>query len=116
MYPSGALTFQPYLDGPARPETPNGPPSTPLYGGIDVFDAHRGQLRLRVALPEPLAAHFGGTDALRANFATLDETGQRSWRARHLESVRQLVTFLSRSERSAQQTCLRAAAQRSRFG
>ncbi len=77
MHPSGALTFQPYLDGPAPPEVPNGPPSVALHGGVDIFDAHSGQLRLRVALPEPLAAHSGDTDALHAQFVTLDETGQR---------------------------------------
>ncbi|MGC1904206.1 MAG: hypothetical protein WA715_10340 [Candidatus Acidiferrum sp.] len=81
MYPSGALTFQPYLDGPAPPETPKGPPSTPLHGGIDVFDAHRGQLRLRVALPEPLAE-----TPTRAHFVTLDETRKRILRSRRLES------------------------------
>jgi hypothetical protein len=77
MHPTGALTFQPYLDGPAPPEEPNGPPANPLHGGIDIFDSRSGQLRLRVALPEPLAAYSDDVDALRAQFMALDETGQR---------------------------------------
>jgi hypothetical protein len=77
MHPSGALTFQPYLDGPAPPEEPNGPPSVALHGGIDIFDAHSGELRLRVALPEPIAAYSDDVDGLHAQFVTLDENGQR---------------------------------------
>jgi hypothetical protein len=77
MHSSGALVFQPYLDGPAPPEEPNGPPSVALHGGVDIFDAHSGQLRLRVALPEALAAYSDDVDALHAQFVALDETGQR---------------------------------------
>ena len=77
MHSSGALVFQPYLDGPAPAEEPNGPPSVPLHGGVDIFDAHSGKLRLRVALPEALAAYSDDVDALHAQFVALDETGQR---------------------------------------
>jgi hypothetical protein len=77
MHPSGALTYQPWLDGPAPAEEPNGPPPASLHGGVDIFDAHSGQLKLRVALPEPLATHSDDVDALHAQFLALDETGQR---------------------------------------
>jgi IPT/TIG domain len=48
-----------------------------LRGGIDVLDTHSGRLRLRVFLPEPIAATSVDTDALDALFLTADETGQR---------------------------------------
>jgi IPT/TIG domain len=77
MHPSGALMYQPWLDGPAPAEEPNGPPPVSLHGGVDIFDAHSGQLKLRVVLPEPLATHSDDVDALHAQFVALDETGQR---------------------------------------
>jgi hypothetical protein len=77
MHPSGALTFQPWLDGPAPAEEPNGPPPISLHGGIDIFDAHSGQLKWRVVLPEPLATRSDDVDALHAEFLALDESGQR---------------------------------------
>jgi IPT/TIG domain len=77
MHPSGALTYQPWLDGPAPAEEPNGPPPASLHGGVDIFDAHSGQLKLRVVLPEPLATHSNDVDAMHAEFLALDETGQR---------------------------------------
>ena len=77
MHPSGALVYQPFLDGPAPAEEPNGPLPVSLHGGVDIFDAHSGQLRLRVALPEPLATHSNDVDALHAQFLAIDETGQR---------------------------------------
>jgi hypothetical protein len=77
MHPSGALVYQPFLNGPAPLETSTPTPDPNLRGGIDIFDAHSGRLRLRVALPEPHAARSADTDALRAQFLTVDETGQR---------------------------------------
>jgi hypothetical protein len=77
MHPSGALTYQPWLDGPAPAEEPNGPPPASLHGGVDIFDAHSGQLKWRVVLPEPLATRSDDVDALHAEFLALDETGQR---------------------------------------
>ncbi len=77
MHPSGAVAYQPWLDGPAPAEEPNGPPPSSLRGGIDIFDARSGELKLRVALPEPLAAHSDDVDAVHAQFLALDETGQR---------------------------------------
>jgi hypothetical protein len=77
MHPSGALTYQPYLDGPAPPENPNGAVPPLLHGGIDIFDSHTGQLKWRVALPEPLATDSSDVDALHAQYLAIDETGQR---------------------------------------
>ncbi len=77
MHPSGALVYQPFLDGPAPAEEPNGPLPASLHGGVDIFDAHSGLLKLRVALPEPLATHSNDGDALHAQFLAIDETGQR---------------------------------------
>ena len=44
LHPTGALTYEPFLDGPA----PAAPPATGIHGGIDICDAHSGQLRLRL--------------------------------------------------------------------
>jgi hypothetical protein len=75
MHPSGALVYQPFLDGPALAEGQSAPAS--LHGGVDIFDAHSGQLKLRVALPEPLGTDSTDVDALHAQDLVLDETGQR---------------------------------------
>jgi IPT/TIG domain len=77
LHPSGALVYQPFLNGPAPPESSTVPIPASLRGGIDIFDAHCGRLRLRIFLPEPLAAHATDTDALHAQFLAVDETGQR---------------------------------------
>jgi hypothetical protein len=77
MHPSGALVYQPFLNGPAPPETSTPTPNPTLRGGIDIFDAHSGRLRLRIFLPEPIAATSGDTDGLHAQFLTVDENGQR---------------------------------------
>jgi hypothetical protein len=53
------------------------PSATATTGGIDILDADTGRLRLRIPLPEPLAALSGDIDALHAQFLTIDETGQR---------------------------------------
>jgi len=73
LHPTGALLYEPFLDGPA----PSSPPATGIHGGIDIRDAHNGQLRLRVYLPEPFAMLNTDVDGLHGGFLTLDENGQR---------------------------------------
>ncbi len=73
LHPTGALLYQPFLTGPA----PTAPPATGIQGGVDILDAHTGRLRLRVFLPEPLAALSTDLDALHGSFLTVDETGQK---------------------------------------
>jgi len=77
LHPSGALVYQPFLNGPAPLETSTPAPNPNLRGGVDIFDAHSGRLRLRIVLPEPLAARSNDIDGLHAQFLTVDETGQR---------------------------------------
>lgn len=38
LHPSGALVYEPFLDGPA----PAAPPASGIHGGIDIRDAHNG--------------------------------------------------------------------------
>jgi len=73
LHPSGALLYEPFLDGPP----PAAPPAIGIHGGIDVRDAHSGQLRLRVYLPEPFAMLNTDVDGLHGGFLTTDENGQR---------------------------------------
>ncbi len=73
LHPAGALLYQPFLTGPA----PAAPLATGIQGGVDILDAHTGRLRLRIFLPEPLAALSTDIDALHGSFLTVDETGQR---------------------------------------
>lgn len=73
LHPSGALVYQPFLTGPA----PIAPPATGIQGGVDIVDAHSGQLRLRIFLPEPLAMLSSDIDGLHGDFLTIDENGQR---------------------------------------
>lgn len=73
LHPSGALLYEPFLDGPA----PAAPPATGIHGGIDIRDAHNGQLRLRVYLPEPFAMLSTDVDGLHGEFLTTNENGQR---------------------------------------
>jgi hypothetical protein len=73
IHPSGALIYEPFLDGPA----PAAPPATGIQGGIDIRDAHNGQLRLRIYLPEPFAMLNTDVDGLHGGFLTTDENGQR---------------------------------------
>ncbi len=77
MDPSGALVYQPFLNGPAPPESATPTPNPNLRGGLDIFDTHSGQLRIRIFLPEPIAARSADTSGLLAQFLTADETGQR---------------------------------------
>jgi IPT/TIG domain len=77
LHPTGALLYQPFLIGTAPPESPNPSLMPNLVGGVDIFDALSGRLRLRVFLPEPVAAYSGDMDGLHAQFLTVDETGQR---------------------------------------
>lgn len=73
MHPTGALLYEPFLTGPA----PSALPIAGVQGGIDIVDAHTGQLRLRVLLPEPFAMLSTDVDALHAGFLAIDENGQR---------------------------------------
>jgi IPT/TIG domain len=73
LHPTGALLYQPFLTGPA----PSAPPATGIQGGVDILDAHTGRLRLRIFLPEPLAALSTDLDALHGSFLAVDETGER---------------------------------------
>lgn len=61
------------LDGPA----PAAPPATGNHGGIDIRDAHNGQLRLRLYRSEPFAMLNSDVDGLHGGFLTTDENGQR---------------------------------------
>jgi len=73
MHPTGALLYEPFLDGAAPPA----PPAKGIRGGIDIRDANNGTLRLRIYLPEPLAMLSTDVDGLRGGFLTVDENGQR---------------------------------------
>ncbi len=73
MHPSGALLYEPFLDGPP----PSAPPATGIHGGIDIRDAHSGRLRLRVYLPEAFAMLSTDIDGLHGGFLSVDENGQR---------------------------------------
>jgi len=73
LHPSGALLYEPFLDG----APPSAPPATGIRGGIDIRDAHSGRLRLRVYLPEPFAMLSTDEDGLHGTFLTVDENGQR---------------------------------------
>ena len=77
IHPSGALVYQPILNGPAPAESANPTPNPNLRGGIDIFDSRSGKLRLRIFLPEPIAARSADTSSLLAQFVSIDETGQR---------------------------------------
>jgi len=73
LHPTGALLYQPFLTGPA----PAAPPAIGIQGGIDIIDAHSGQLRRRIFLPEPFATLSTDIDALHGSFLAVDENGQR---------------------------------------
>ena len=73
LHPSGALLYEPFLDG----APPAAPPGVGIRGGIDIRDAHSGRLRLRVYLPEPFAMLSTDVDGLHGVFLTVDENGQR---------------------------------------
>lgn len=73
LHPTGALLYEPFLDGPP----PAAPPAIGIRGGIDIRDAHNGQLRLRIYLPEPFATLNTDIDGLHGGFLTTDENGQR---------------------------------------
>nr|MDP9147672.1 IPT/TIG domain-containing protein [Acidobacteriota bacterium] len=66
VHPSGALIYQPFLTGVA------GAPG--VKGGVDIVDAHSGELRLRIVLPQQLMTDV---DALHGGFLAIDESGQR---------------------------------------
>jgi len=73
LHPSGALLYEPFLDGPP----PSAPPAQGIRGGIDIRDAHNGRLRLRLYLPEPLAMLSTDLNGLDASFLTTDANGQQ---------------------------------------
>jgi hypothetical protein len=73
LHPTGALLYQPFLTGPA----PAAPLPAGIQGGVDILDVHTGRLRLRLFLPEPLAALSTDVDALHGSFLAVDETGQK---------------------------------------
>ncbi|HEX8872529.1 MAG TPA: IPT/TIG domain-containing protein, partial [Candidatus Acidoferrum sp.] len=73
LHPSGALVYEPFLDG----LPPSAPPAVNLHGGVDIRDAHDGRLRLRVYLPEPFTMLSTDLDGLHGGFLTVDENGQR---------------------------------------
>ena len=73
LHPSGALLYDPFLDGPS----PAAPPATGIHGGVDIRDAHSGRLRMRVYLPEPFATLSTDVDGLHGTFLAVDENGQR---------------------------------------
>jgi len=73
LHPTGALVYEPFLDG----APPAAPPASGIHGGIDIRDAHNGRLRLRVYLPEPFAMLSTDIDGLHGTFLTLDENGER---------------------------------------
>ncbi len=72
LHPSGALLYEPFLDGPP----PSAPPAHGIRGGIDIRDAHSGRLRLRIYLPEPFAMLSTDVDGLHGSFLTTDENGE----------------------------------------
>jgi hypothetical protein len=73
LHPTGALIYDPFLDGSA----PASPSAAGIHGGIDIRDAHSGQLRLRIYLPEPFAMLNSDVDGMHGGFFTTDENGQR---------------------------------------
>jgi hypothetical protein len=64
IHPSGALTYEPFLTG--------APPATGIQGGVDIRDAHSGQLRLRVYVPEAFAMLNTDVDGAHGVFLTTD--------------------------------------------
>ena len=66
FHPSGALIYQPFLTGPAG--------NAGVKGGVDILDAHSGQLRLRILLPQQFMTDV---DAFHGSFLSTDENGQR---------------------------------------
>lgn len=79
VHPTGALLYEPFLDGPA----PAAPPATGIHGGIDIRDAHNGQLRLRVYLPEPFAMLNTDVDGPHGGFLATDEKRPAIVRCHH---------------------------------
>lgn len=78
MHPTGALVYQPFLTGAVG--APN------VQGGIDISDAHSGQLRMRIFLPQQFMTDV---DALHGDFLTIDENGQRLFAITSLDGTPQ---------------------------
>jgi DNA-binding beta-propeller fold protein YncE len=66
LHPSGALIYQPFLTG--------APGGVGVKGGVDIFDAHSGVLRIRIFLPQQFMTDV---DGLHGSFLATDENGQR---------------------------------------
>jgi IPT/TIG domain len=66
LHPSGALIYQPFLTAAAG--------SPGAKGGVDILDAHNGELRLRILLPQQFMTDV---DGLHGGFLTIDENGAR---------------------------------------
>jgi hypothetical protein len=64
IHPTGVLVYEPFLTG----TPPAAPPATGIRGGIDIRDAHSGQLRLRLYLPEAFAMLNTDVDGLHGGF------------------------------------------------
>jgi len=94
LHPSGALLYEPFLDGAP-------PPASACHGkfagGVDIRDAHSGRLRLRLYLPEPFAMLSTDTDGLHGTFLTLDE----KWPSAFFALTTSGVTVLQLFERAA---------------
>jgi hypothetical protein len=73
LHPSGALLYQPFLDGFA----PAAFPANGLRGGVDIFSARTGRLQLRIFLAEPLAMLSSDSDGLHGGFISIDENGEK---------------------------------------
>lgn len=71
LHASGALLYEPFLDGPP----PSAPPAQGIRGGIDIRDAHSGRLRQRLYLPEPFAMLSTDVNGFDACFLATDENG-----------------------------------------
>jgi IPT/TIG domain len=56
---------------------PAAPSATRIRGGVDIRDAHNGQLRLPIYLPELFVMLNTDIDGLHDGFLTVDEKGQR---------------------------------------
>jgi hypothetical protein len=66
LHPSGALVYQPFLTGPSG--------TAGVKGGVDIFDAHSGAVRLRILFPQRFMTDV---DGLHGSFLAIDENGQR---------------------------------------
>ncbi len=71
LHSSGALLYEPFLDGPP----PDAPPAQGIRGGVDIRDVFSDRLRQRLYLPEPFAMLSTDVSGLDACFLAIDENG-----------------------------------------